>query len=333
MKRVGFTLVDLLVTIFILVVVICLVIPPLQPAREAARQMQCGNNLKQQALAALNHEATSMAYPSGGWNVNYVGDPDRGFGPKQPGTWTFSVLPFLEQNAMYQVGATGTAETCEQKNTSDVLKTPIACFLCPTRRNTETFPAGFALGVTNYQNSNFSGSEGAKSDYAANYGTTVMKIGNWISYETPVEEIQSPEEPTGVIFDASAIALDEIRDGTNNTYLIGEKFVFKGQAAHAGPGDKASMYAGIAGDDSNSNFRSAGVMETKEWFLPTRDALETEADPGAWRGFGGPHSGIFQMVMCSGAEFLISYQIDGQVHAYLANRHDETGTSAQEYLQ
>ena len=322
MKRVGFTLVDLLVTIFILVVVICLVIPPLQPAREAARQMQCGNNLKQQALAALNHEATSMAYPSGGWNVNYVGDPDHGFGKGQPGTWTFSVLPFLEQNAMYQVGATGTAETCEQKNTSDVLKTPIACFLCPSRRNTETFPAGFALGVTNYQNSNFSGSEGAKSDYAANYGTTVMKIGNAVSYETPVEEIESPEEPTGVIFDVSAIAIGEITDGTANTYLIGEKFVYTDQYEQAGPGDKASAYAGIADDDSNSNLRSAGLMETKEWFLPAQDAEQTEANQGAWRGFGSPHAGSFGMAMCDGSVQRISYQIDGETSAWLANRRD-----------
>ena len=326
MKRTGFTLVDLLFIILILLVVAAFFPPGLQQAREAARQMQCGNNLKNQALAALNHEATFKTYPSGGWNVNYVGDPDRGFGPKQPGTWTFLLLPFLEQNALFQVGATGKADACERKKNSEVLETSLGCFICPSRHEFKALP----LGVTDYLNSNFTGSFGAKSDYAANYGTTVMKIGNSASYETPVEEIHSPEEPTGVIFDASAVALDEIRDGICNTYLIGEKFVFKGQAAHAGPGDKASMYAGIAGDDSNSNFRSAGLLETKEWFLPTRDALQTETDPGAWRGFGGPHAGVFKIVMCDGATQAISYQIDGQVHAYLANRHDETGTGVPE---
>jgi hypothetical protein len=258
--------------------------------------------------------------------VNYVGDPDRGFGKGQPGTWTFSLLPFIEQSELFQTGSTGNAEACELKENSKVLETPIRLFLCPSRRDMQTS----SLGVTDYMNSNFTGSYGAKSDYAANYGTTVMKIGNSTTYETPVEEIRSPEEPTGVIFDASAIALKEIRDGTCNTYLMGEKFVFKGQAAHAGPGDKASMYAGIAGDDSNSNFRSAGVLETKEWFLPTRDALQTEANQGAWRGFGGPHAGSFGMATCDGAVPRISYQIDGQVHAYLANRHDETGTGVPE---
>ena len=327
MKRsAGFTLVDLLFTIFILLVGILLFIPADLCTREAARQMNCMANLKSQSLAALNHESGMKIFPSGGWNVNYVGDPDRGFGKGQPGTWTFSLLPFIEQLELFQTGSTEKAESCELKENSKVLETPIHLFLCPSRRDVATS----ALGVTDYLNSNFTGSFGAKSDYAANYGTTVMKIGNSASYETPVEEIQSPEEPSGVIFDASAVALDEIRDGTCNTYLIGEKFVFKGQAAHAGPGDKASMYAGIAGDDSNSNFRSAGLLETKEWFLPTRDALQTEADPGAWRGFGGPHAGVFEIVMCDGATHAISYQIDGQVHAYLANRHDETGTGVPE---
>lgn len=318
MKRVGFTLVDLLVTIFILVVVICLVITPLQPAREAARQMQCGNNLKQQALAALNHEATFKTYPSGGWNVNYVGDPDCGFGANQPGTWTFSLLPYMEQNALYMVGATGKAEACERKENSLVLETSLAFFMCPSRHEFKALP----LGVTDYLNSNFTGSKGAKSDYAANYGTTVMKIGNAISYETPEDEITSPEEPTGVIFDASAVTLDDIKDGTSCTYLIGEKFVYSDEYEQAGPGDKASAYAGIAGDDSNSNLRSAGVEERKEWYLPTQDAPQTEANQGAWRGFGSPHAGSFGMAMCDGSVQRISYQIDGETSAQLANRAD-----------
>ncbi|MBQ6109352.1 MAG: DUF1559 domain-containing protein, partial [Thermoguttaceae bacterium] len=229
MKRSGFTLVDLLATIFILLVGFMLILPPLQPAREAARQMQCGNNLKQQGLAALNHEASSRTYPSGGWNVNYVGDPDCGFGPKQPGTWTFSMLPFLEQNALFMVGMTGKAEACERKENSEVLETSLACFMCPTRNEFQALP----LGVTDYLNSNFTGSQGAKSDYAANYGTTVMKIGNAISYETPEDEITSPEEPTGVIFDASAVTIGDITDGTTNTYLIGEKFVYSDQYEQA----------------------------------------------------------------------------------------------------
>ena len=318
MKRSGFTLVDLLATIFILLVGFMLILPPLQPAREAARQMQCGNNLKQQGLAALNHEASSRTYPSGGWNVNYVGDPDCGFGPKQPGTWTFSMLPFLVQNALFMVGMTGKAEACERKENSEVLETSLACFMCPTRNEFQALP----LGVTDYLNSNFTGSQGAKSDYAANYGTTVMKIGNAISYETPEDEITSPEEPTGVIFDASAVTIGDITDGTTNTYLIGEKFVYSDQYEQAGPGDKASMYAGIADNDSNSNFRSAGVLETKEWFLPTQDAAQTEANQGAWRGFGSAHAGSFGIAMCDGSVQRISYEIDGETSARLADRKD-----------
>ena len=318
MKRTGFTLVDLLVIILILLVAFAFFPTGIQQAREVARQMQCGNNLKNQALAALNHEATFKTYPSGGWNVNYVGDPDRGFGPKQPGTWTFLLLPFLEQNALFQVGATGKADACERKKNSEVLETSLGCFICPSRHEFKALP----LGVTDYLNSNFTGSQGAKSDYAANYGTTVMKIGNAVSYETPDDEIGSPEEPTGVIFDASAVTIGDITDGTTNTYLIGEKFVYSDQYEQAGPGDKASMYAGIADNDSNSNFRSAGLLETKEWFLPTQDAAQTEANQGAWRGFGSAHAGSFGMAMCDGSVQRISYEIDGETSARLADRKD-----------
>ena len=63
-------------------------------------------------------------------------------------------------------------------------------------------------------------------------------------------------------------------------------------------------------------------MDTKEWFLPTRDALETKADPGAWRGFGSAHAASFGMGMCDGSVQRISYEIDGEISARLANRAD-----------
>ncbi len=101
----AFTLVELLVVITIIGILISLLLPAVQSAREAARRLQCSNNLKQFGLAALNHEEANGFLPSSGWGWTWVGDPDRGFGARQPGGWIYNLLPYLEQETLHSLGA------------------------------------------------------------------------------------------------------------------------------------------------------------------------------------------------------------------------------------
>ena len=337
-QRKGFTLVELLVVIAIIGMLVGLLLPAVQQAREAARKMQCGNNLKQMGLACLNHESANMKFPSGGWNYSYVGDPDRGFGKGQPGTWTYSLLPFIEQQALFQTGQDGNANSANKKSTMTTLTTPINSFICPSRRTAKTY----TVSVTTYTNSNFSGSVGAKSDYAACFGSTSMSArATGIVAGAATKNIKSSSVPTGIIYDASETKMGEVRDGTTNTYLIGEKFVYTDQYENAGNGDKAVLYAGTSGDASNSNFRSAGAYENCTFsnsngtvtisggtaYAPTQDRISTQATTGTpYYAFGGPHAGSFGMGMADGSCQWVSYSIDPSVHACLANRKDGMAT-------
>jgi len=89
----GFTLVELMVVVTIIGILMGLMLPAVQAARESARRTQCQNNLKQLGLAAQSHHVALRQFPTGGWGCLWVGDPDRGYGPKQPGGWVRAIAP------------------------------------------------------------------------------------------------------------------------------------------------------------------------------------------------------------------------------------------------
>ena len=115
----GFTLVELLVVIAIIGVLVAVFLPAaIQAAREAARRTECANHLKQLALGALNHENAHGFLPAGGWGFQWTGDPNMGYGEKQPGGWTYSLLGFLEEEGVHQMAQASMMPTRRKRSYS-----------------------------------------------------------------------------------------------------------------------------------------------------------------------------------------------------------------------
>lgn len=124
----AFTLVELLVVIAIIGVLVALLLPAVQSAREAARRLQCTNHLKQIGLAILNLEAAQKTFPNGGiepWpSIERYSASGRPFGPPKQGlSWAFQILPYLEENAVHNLATT-----------AQIGLSPVNMYFCPSRR-------------------------------------------------------------------------------------------------------------------------------------------------------------------------------------------------------
>ena len=130
----GFTLVELLVVIAIIGILIGLLLPAVNSAREAGRRAQCQNNLTQIAKAFLNHESAHGFLPTGGWGTKWMGDPNQGFGKSQPGGWAYNILPDIDQGNLWQLGINSTGNN-QQAAAQTLWATTISIYNCPSPRH------------------------------------------------------------------------------------------------------------------------------------------------------------------------------------------------------
>jgi prepilin-type N-terminal cleavage/methylation domain-containing protein len=334
----GFTLVELLVVIAIIGVLVALLLPAVQAAREAARRTQCINSLRQLSLASVNHHDAHGHFPSGGWGWYWVGDPDRGFGKDQPGGWAYNLMPFFEQQALHELGKDGNKNTASREQrvgAATVVQQPLAMITCPSRRPSEgTFPLGNSatgsVGLINAITPPVAG----RSDYAINSGHAYNEFSagpqsydqaeqwtanrSWRS-DRP-EEINGQNAYSGVSYERSTVNLRQVTDGSANTYLIGEKHIFyDAYLTGADFGDNETWCTGF----NNDNYRVTGRLQAGSILeaLPLQDSTRNPDAPQVLR-FGSTHVGGVNMSLCDASVRTISFDIDWQVHRDLGNRED-----------
>jgi prepilin-type N-terminal cleavage/methylation domain-containing protein/prepilin-type processing-associated H-X9-DG protein len=308
-KSKAFTLVELLVVITIIGILIALLLPAVQAAREAARRLQCGNNLKQLGLGCLQHEGAYGYYPPGGWGCFWIGDPNVGSNQNQPGGWVFNVLPYIEQQALHDL-ALGQIGSAKSAALARMNSTPLTLLNCPTRRAATTYP----LKQWTIPNGSDRTATAAKGDYAANGGDGPNCDMGYPGNLDPTCQTDPNKRETGVIFQSSMIGTPHVSDGLSNTYLLGEKCMnVYWYATGEDDGDDQSMYIGYDPDVNRWTKNDPNTPCT-----PTGDILGAEQ---IFR-FGSAHSGGCNFVFCDGSAHSISYSIDAEVHRRLGNCTD-----------
>jgi prepilin-type N-terminal cleavage/methylation domain-containing protein len=308
MRR-GFTLVELLVVITIIGMLIGLLLPAVNSARESGRQMQCRNNLKQLALAFTNHESANGCFPTGGWGYAWAGDPDRGFAKKQPGGWGFNILPFMDFDNVYKLGA-GMSTTAKAPLIAQRLGTVIPVFNCPTRRRAGLYP--------NYQTYNqFSicPSVVARGDYAANLGSSGYVSGDSPSSLAAGDALTDTQWDqtygttyNGVCFRRSMISTADITDGLSFTYMLGERSLCP----------DTYLLGTESMDDQNLYVGHDRDVVRQATPPPSQDRAGYFGE----LNFGSAHLAIWNAAFCDGSVHAMSYMLSQTVHANLAARND-----------
>jgi len=283
--RRGISLIEVLVVIGIMALLIALLIPAVQMAREVARRIECSNHLKQIGLAFQTHHEQLGFLPTAGdgWGSppTYINGAPA-VGDKQGASWGFQILPYLEAKEVWQ-GGSGKTDNERQRI---AVGTPNPHFFCPTRRSPMT--------VTY---SDFYISQGrndpvthALCDYASN------------NLDDDTGAIQSN------VF-GPPVRIGDITDGASSTLLVGEKCMNLFYLGKTGRSDDNEGYTG--GNDWDT-MRNAG-------YAPGHDTNAETTERG-FAHFGSSHPHGFNIVLADGSVRFIAFTIDHDVFSRLGTR-------------
>ncbi|MFO0902248.1 MAG: DUF1559 domain-containing protein [Pirellulales bacterium] len=284
-RRTGFTLVELLVVIAIIGILVSLLLPAVQAAREAARRMQCSNNLKQLALAAHNYADSNGSFPSG-WIFS-------GTANSEVWGWSALLLPYIEQQPLHdqlRVTQGNLAANLLSANWQPVvagLETPLKGFICPSDSGYDG--RGFVHNDRRYN--------GGAGFVAHNYKPGVSNYMGVAGHN--VDRINILPN-TGIFFGNSTIGFSDILDGTSNTFLVGER-----DTRYC----RSGSWIGVRNTNGGAT-RGIFVVSGHSRAKLNESAYAWDFDPeGCGQGFSSLHPGGALFARCDGSVTFVAETI------------------------
>ena len=270
----AFTLVELLVVIAIIGILIALLLPAVQAAREAARRMQCSNNFRQAGLGLHNYHTAMRCFPAGVYDCRTKSDVPGYF------SWSVYILPYVEQPDIYDMFVfteyPPTYYFLPQQN-ADASSTPIASYVCASD------PGAGELSPGNGALTNLCGVADSSNHVKGTY--TLMK--------------DFPQEVDGIFGANGCCSLDDISDGTSHTLMIGE-VTTAGSGAHIGHVWSTANILGLR-DGINGPFTIVGGTYPT-WNPPLYGFYSA--------GFASYHPGGCNFALADGSVTFVSEDID-----------------------
>ncbi len=335
----GFTLVELLVVIAIIGVLVALLLPAVQAAREAARRTQCVNNLKQIGLACLNMESSEGAFPTAGGSVSEFLDPASQAGPLygyEYASWMFQILPFIEQQNLYDLRDGITTGTNAFSDTS-LAETPVAAFNCPSRYGrfgilgADLFRLGDYAGVmASHCDPGWTGFawESSTPPRSGSLGTEDEVVWTGIIARGGHTKLNTKE-----VTKFGRVGFKSINDGSSNTIMIAEKAVTTDR--YTIDNNNPFQFWEIRGYYSAADWPTMRIFGARTQVSSTFETVpvlgDSEARPANFnrvgplkveKGFGSAHPSVFLAVFGDASVHPITFDTDLILLDQLGKRAD-----------
>jgi type II secretory pathway pseudopilin PulG len=340
------------VVIAIIGILIALLLPAVQSARESARRTQCINNLKQIGIACHNFHDNHRRFPYGGIdgngahgtgsnppinvNVSHKNDPwltlgagstDNRSQEPELHMWTFQILPYLEQENLYEFGLT-------RSNLGRLDQSPVDTYYCPTRRTVRTY--------RNVAKSDYVGSQGTSAAGRGQTSGGASSESDGVIVRTepmnvfPVGSEDSGSRPASGRLEDNArqvkVTVQSILDGASNTLMAGEKRVHLAYLEGVPAGSTFTYNI-----DNEAPYRAGYLDDCVGWTGNLASGVRTPVPPGPDMhrpsddpapifqprpSFGSSHPGIFNVVLADGSVRSLRFTIAPTTWMFLGMRKD-----------